>query len=738
MIKKLHLKSLLLIAALLVGSSSAWATDFTLSSANSVTKDGITISFAKGDGSTAPTWYDAGLRFYASNTITISVASGNIAAVSFNWEKQGSKAFASVTADPGTYSHPAAAGYGTWKGSSGGSTESVTFTLGSSGQLQLNTLSVFLEDSPAHTITASSNNNTYGTVSLIGSTIIATPASGYRVSTSTPYTVTSGTATVTPKGNVFSVNPSVDCAVQVNFESTSAVTLYTVTINAPENGTLSVKLKSDNSDVTSGTQYAAGTVLKITATPNEGYNFKNIQVVDASTHTYTASNTREYELTANNTTIKANFEAKEYHSVNWYVNGTISSTVSVEKGTAITKPATDPANIGGKRFLGWVDTPIVGTTDTKPTFFTTANMGSEDVNYYAVFATVDTEGPDTYAKITSSTLNTNETYVLGAAQSSTESTMWYFSSYAEYDKNTKWGVSTNTPATVSPLKLTLSGTASSLIVRDENGKYLVPWKDNFRMESASTNATISIDANGVLSGTSASTTTNPPTVNLRYNYNNGSGGFRWYDASTTGTQAYLYKIIPGTTYSAYCTTIAQTVEISSAGLATFAYDYALDYSGVTGLEAYIAKEESGAITLTKVNKVPAGTGVLLRATAGDTSFNVPVTSATTDNVTGNLFVRGTGAAVSYGEGPYNYVLSIVNNKIGFYKANNNTVATNRAYLQTTIAAGARIEIDGMTGISSVNLNENQNENRYYDLQGRYVAQPTKGLYIVNGRKVVIK
>ena len=185
-----------------------------------------------------------------------------------------------------------------------------------------------------------------------------------------------------------------------------------------------------------------------------------------------------------------------------------------------------------------------------------------------------------------------------------------------------------------------------------------------------------------------------------------------------------------------------TNSVTSAGLATFASDYSLDYSDVTvtvtGLEAYIAKEESGAITLTKVNKVPAGTGVLLRATAGGTSFNVPVTSATTDDVTGNLFVRGTGAAVSYGEGPYNYVLSIVNNKIGFYKANNNTVATNRAYLQTTIAAGARLEIDGMTGITGVNLNENQNENRYYDLQGCYVAQPTKGLYIVNGRKVVIK
>ena len=46
--------------------------------------------------------------------------------------------------------------------------------------------------------------------------------------------------------------------------------------------------------------------------------------------------------------------------------------------------------------------------------------------------------------------------------------------------------------------------------------------------------------------------------------------------------------------------------------------------------------------------------------------------------------------------------------------------------------------DVVTGIASVNQNDNQNENRYYDLQGRRVAQPTKGIYILNGRKVVIK
>ena len=125
------------------------ATDFTLSSASSVTQDGITVSFAKGSGSTAPTWYAAGLRLYASNTITIS-SSSTITGVTFNWEKQGSKAFASVTASAGTYSHPSEAGTGTWSGS----TNSITFTLGSSGQLQLNTFSVTVSGSATPTCAA--------------------------------------------------------------------------------------------------------------------------------------------------------------------------------------------------------------------------------------------------------------------------------------------------------------------------------------------------------------------------------------------------------------------------------------------------------------------------------------------------------------------------------------------------------------------------------------------------------
>ncbi len=181
------------------------------------------------------------------------------------------------------------------------------------------------------------------------------------------------------------------------------------------------------------------------------------------------------------------------------------------------------------------------------------------------------------------------------------------------------------------------------------------------------------------------------------------------------------------------------VTVTSAGLATFAFSSKLDFTNVENLEAYIAKENGSTIELHKVNKVPAGTGVLLRAKNNATDFEVPV-ATTNDDVTGNLFVRGNDAAVATGSGPYNWILSKKGDVVGFYHANGNTVAKNRAYLQTTDSE-ARISLDfddeDVTAISNVNR-ETITNNGYFNLAGQRVAQPTKGLYIVNGKKVVIK
>ena len=100
---------------------------------------------------------------------------------------------------------------------------SKTFTVGNTGsatngQVKITAISVtYIASTPSYTINAESNNTTYGTVSLTGSVITATRNPGYRYATPA-YTVTSGTATVAQSGDAFTVTPSTDCTVRINFE----------------------------------------------------------------------------------------------------------------------------------------------------------------------------------------------------------------------------------------------------------------------------------------------------------------------------------------------------------------------------------------------------------------------------------------------------------------------------------------------------------------------------------------
>ena len=87
------------------------------------------------------------------------------------------------------------------------------------------------------------------------------------------------------------------------------------------------------------------------------------------------------------------------------------------------------------------------------------------------------------------------------------------------------------------------------------------------------------------------------------------------------------------------------------------------------------------------------------------------------------------------------------NPIGFYKLNNTvtTIPGNKAFLVLTNAEAQakgfvlEFEDGGTTGIETIESSKNSTEDGvYYDLQGRRVENPTRGVYIVNGKKVVIK
>lgn len=175
----------------------------------------------------------------------------------------------------------------------------------------------------------------------------------------------------------------------VTITQAAAPKKYTVTIEIPTGGILVVKNGENN--VSNNDKLAVGTVLTITAKPSEGYNFRNWQAVDASTHTFTSETT--YTMTEHDVTIKANFDAKEYHTVTWNINCNNSRTQQIEKGESLTFP-NDIEDVEGKTFVGWVSEAITGVTDEEPTFVTSATMGDNDVTYYAVFAEKVSETKD--------------------------------------------------------------------------------------------------------------------------------------------------------------------------------------------------------------------------------------------------------------------------------------------------------------------------------------------------------
>ena len=186
------------------------------------------------------------------------------------------------------------------------------------------------------------------------------------------------------------------------------------------------------------------------------------------------------------------------------------------------------------------------------------------------------------------------------------------------------------------------------------------------------------------------------------------------------------------------------VSVTAPGYATLVSDYALDFSS-SSIKAYTVKVASqGVATLTEVGQVPAKTPVLLYAAGGATE-DIPVIASATA-LENNDLVAGTGAAVATTDGDYtNMILNVVDDQVGFYFAADQTVAANRAYLHiaTTLApdaeAGAPMVIefaDEVTGIEAVEAETSASG--IYNLAGQRVAKAQKGLYIVNGKKVIVK
>lgn len=188
--------------------------------------------------------------------------------------------------------------------------------------------------------------------------------------------------------------------------------------------------------------------------------------------------------------------------------------------------------------------------------------------------------------------------------------------------------------------------------------------------------------------------------------------------------------------------------LGTNGYATFASPYPLDLTSANlpaGLTAYKASVSGTTVTFTELNQtVPANTGVLLQGEAGG-SYNIPVVASGTE-VTENAFLVNTDGTTFAGDNDY-YYFGLLKNTLTFgtFDPLNVAIPASKAYLKvlkSSLGAGARLNIsfadDETTGIADVRGKMSDVRGGYYNLSGQRVDQPQKGLYIVNGKKVIVK
>ena len=172
--------------------------------------------------------------------------------------------------------------------------------------------------------------------------------------------------------------------------------------------------------------------------------------------------------------------------------------------------------------------------------------------------------------------------------------------------------------------------------------------------------------------------------------------------------------------------------VGAAGWATYSSSYNVDLGTVKG---YAAKAHGSYVELIPVTEVPANNAVLIEG-AGKHTFDVIASAA---EIADNDLQISDGNKV--GDGSTIFALGKKDDEVGFMKVKNGTkIPAGKAYI--VIAGGSAREFIGFgenetTGIEAVQQNAKA-DNQYFNLAGQRVAQPTKGLYIVNGKKVIIK
>lgn len=222
-----------------------------------------------------------------------------------------------------------------------------------------------------------------------------------------------------------------------------------------------------------------------------------------------------------------------------------------------------------------------------------------------------------------------------------------------------------------------------------------------------------------------------------------------------GTAIITAKTTDGTNLSAICSVIVlinHNITISDVGYATF-FDSKYDWILPSGLSAQVVTGVSNnKLTYEKIYEeiVPKGTAVMLVGQQGTYTLTA---TANMKSYTGTNLLHGSDeATMTTGDG-YHYKLSYGktgttwDNVFGWYWGAQDgapfQIEGHKAWLVVPASASIRaygysLDDDDATGITDMEFSD-ENHDIYYDIQGRRISTPAnRGIYIKNGKKVVIK
>lgn len=185
----------------------------------------------------------------------------------------------------------------------------------------------------------------------------------------------------------------------------------------------------------------------------------------------------------------------------------------------------------------------------------------------------------------------------------------------------------------------------------------------------------------------------------------------------------------------------ETVSVSEAGYATYATtnNVKVPEGNDVKVMTVTVNEGNSTITLHEIpanTVIPAGTGILVKAAAGNHDF--VVTSEEGTPLENNNLVAATKAVTPDGAKDFFALTTLNDGKVGFAKvAKDVVIPAGKAYLEVPAGKAKFFGLDSeATGINSVKTAKA--DGAYYTLEGVKTTKPVKGLYIHNGKKIVVK